>query len=69
MEDDTIAIVGAVGLFIGGFLAFLAFGYFMDSYECHSKYSSFKAEYGIFSGCRIEWNGKITPVDIIREIN
>lgn len=37
--------------------------------QCLAKYSSYKVEYGFLEGCRIEWNGKMTPTTIIREMN
>lgn len=37
--------------------------------SCLESYSNYDVEWGFFSGCRIEWDGKMTPIDIIREIN
>lgn len=41
----------------------------LNAKQCLSKYSEYQASYSFMSGCRVVWNGKVTPVDIIREIN
>jgi hypothetical protein len=59
--------------FGGGFLLFILgiwfLGNYMDSKKCYASYSEYKPEYEALSGCRIEWHGKMTPVEIIRNIN
>lgn len=37
--------------------------------SCLTAYDTYKPVYTFWSGCRIEWDGKLTPVEIIREIN
>lgn len=39
--------------------------------KCTHKYSDYHPEWSIFGGCRVEWDGKMTPVENIglREIN
>ena len=36
--------------------------------ECDAKYKQFKPEYGLLSGCQIEWHGKRIPTDMVRLI-
>ena len=43
--------------------------YKMDNWGCLSAYESYQPQYGFWTGCRVMRNGKLTPVDIIREIN
>ena len=33
-----------------------------------TSYSNFEPEWSFFSSCRIMVNGKLTPVDIVREL-
>lgn len=40
----------------------------MAKISCYQSYSEYKTDYGFYSGCRIMWNDKLTPVEIIREI-
>jgi hypothetical protein len=44
----------------------ISFG--VEAASCHSKYSAYNPSWGIISGCQVEWNGKITPVENIRLI-
>lgn len=39
------------------------------SAKCYSQYEAYQPEWELLAGCRIMWNGKLTPVDIVREIN
>jgi len=43
--------------------------YFVNKLQCNAKYKDYKPQYGLSSGCRIEWNGKLTPVEMVRQIN
>lgn len=43
----------------------------IESAKCKSKYSDYEPQFGILSGCRVVWEGKLTPTENIglREIN
>ena len=43
--------------------------YFLDKAVCYKAYSDYTPQYKILAGCRIDYNGKITPVDMIKNIN
>jgi hypothetical protein len=57
-----ISILAVLCLFVFGVTR-------LSKAQCMAKYSNYEAEYHFLGGCRIVWNGKLTPVDIIREIN
>jgi hypothetical protein len=42
--------------------------YHVDKQTCLVSYENYKPQYSFFGGCRVNWNERITPVDIIREI-
>lgn len=42
--------------------------YLIAKNKCLAAYENYKPQYSIFGGCRVEWNGILTPVDIIREM-
>lgn len=56
----ALLIVGAVLLGFGGI------SYFANKISCYKKYSDYQPEYTLFGGCRIELNGKMTPVEAAR---
>lgn len=41
---------------------------FLAKKSCLDSYSQYKPEYSLFTACRIEWNGKLTPVDMVKNI-
>ena len=43
-------------------------GYYSQKIQCLSKYESYSPEFSLFGGCKIMWSGKMTPIDIVREI-
>lgn len=58
-----------VGILAG--LLFLGVGSLVNAYaktHCLAAYADYHPQYGLFSGCRINWNWKMTPVGIIRVI-
>lgn len=55
-------------LFVGFALLVGTPAYFVTRAECHAAYAEYNPEFGFFSGCRIEWQGRMTPVELIREI-
>lgn len=46
----------------------IGFGLWSAKKHCESSYNNYQPEWGIWSRCRVNWNGVMTPVDIIREI-
>jgi hypothetical protein len=50
------------------FAPLITIGYFVDKVHCFSAYEEYSPSHGVFSGCRIMWNGKLTPVTLIRNV-
>lgn len=65
MEDDIKFIIG--GLIVITLIILGAVNVVEKS--CLQGYSEYNPSWGFYEGCRVNWNGKLTPVDIIREIN
>ena len=68
MSDDLkIGLVVGLGalLFIVGLVSLL---FFLSNKRCLSAYSEFEPQWGIWTNCRIMVDGKLTPVDIVREL-
>lgn len=40
-----------------------------EMYSCKAQYRDYNPKWGFWSGCRIEWEGKMTPVDMVKNIN
>lgn len=67
MDDDSF-VIGLIVLVIGIALL-IGFVMWSDSKSCYSGYENYQPKWGVFSGCRVMWDGKLTPVDIVREIH
>ena len=68
MFDEAKISLVIMGFFVV-FIAVVAGAMlWLQSQRCAAAYSNYQAEWGYFSGCRILWEGKMTPVEIIREI-
>lgn len=52
--------VGLLGIFVFGVLVPI------DKKQCITAYEQYNPQYTILGGCRIEYNGKMTPVKNIR---
>ena len=66
MSDSIIETVTLL-LFLGAILLGLgSISYFSNKISCYKKYSDYQPEYTLFGGCRIELNGKMTPVESVR---
>lgn len=64
MKEITLFIIvtiGVIGLILFGVNA-------LTRKSCLESYSSYTAEYGFWTGCRIMVDGKLTPTDIVREL-
>ncbi len=67
-EDITIyTIFISIVLFFALFIYVI--GYVIPKVKCNATYESYNPSFTMLGGCKIEWNGKQTPVEIIREIN
>ena len=68
MSKNIEFIVGIISMII---IVMIAFGgpIIWNALRCHAKYddSYSPVEYGVFSGCRATFNGKLIPVERIRE--
>lgn len=60
-----ILIATSVCLFI---LLMVVGGFWLDSKYCLTAYQEYQPNWSVWGGCRVMWDGKLTPVDIIREI-
>ena len=60
---EALAIIGLVLIITitGEFL--------IDKASCKNKYQEFQPQYSLLGGCKVMWSGRLTPIDIIREIN
>lgn len=68
MDSDTSIIVSAIlGLIFIIFLAVLG-GNQLSKSACLTGYENYQPQYGFITGCRIMHDGKLTPIDIVREI-
>lgn len=56
------------GIFGLLFIVVVLSSYFFVKTRCLESYSYYHPQFTFFTGCRVEWNGKMTPVDIVREI-
>lgn len=67
---EAILMPSLTFLFMGILIFFLAiFGkYFLEKKNCLSSYSNYEPQYGFWTECRVMWNGKLTPTDIVRLI-
>jgi hypothetical protein len=64
-KDEILAIIIILALIV-----LPLYGtYFFIKQQCLQSYSEYQPEYSLLTKCRVMHNGKITPVDIIREMN
>jgi len=61
----TISIIIGVIVFSVGLVSLLNW---MSNKQCLTAYSNFEPQWGFFSKCRIVVDGKLTPVEIVREL-
>lgn len=43
--------------------------YQVNKFTCLSSYSDYQPQYGFWTNCRINYDGKITPIDMVKNIN
>lgn len=71
MEDfkELMAMIVGVTLIITIVVTpFVFLGYRLERKQCLTAYEAYTPSYTFWGGCKVEWSGKLTPVDIIREI-
>lgn len=61
--ENKISLAVAIIVFIALFAS-----YFVAKKACLVSYENYEPQYSIFGGCRIMSDGKLTPVDIVREL-
>lgn len=69
-KNDIIAIFIFILMMTGFILGVIQGLKAIDKKQCFTRYSEYNPTYeGMISGCKVMWNGKLTPISIIREIN
>lgn len=63
---NTITFITTVLLLVGVLFVVGFISYLSNRISCFKKYSDYQPEYTLFGGCRIELNGKMTPVEAVR---
>ena len=63
---EVIAIVFGAVVVVVLFTSALIYGLVRPT--CLAAYENYEPQWGFFSGCRVMWNGVLTPTDMIREI-
>lgn len=71
--EEMGALLGILGLAFG-FIAVLGLilyfpANWLNNKQCKAQYSEYNPQYRFMSGCRIMYDGKLTPVDMIKNIN
>lgn len=64
---ETLEKFGIIGVILF-FVLLIGLKLFISERRCLTSYENYQPAWGIFSGCRITFEGKLTPVDIVREI-
>jgi len=62
MKEILMPVISVLAIIFG--LAFI-----IDKSSCLMSYSEYQPQYGFFSGCRIVVDDKLTPVQMVRELN
>lgn len=68
METKEVILI-TIGIVIFTVLITVIPAYFIGKANCLKSYENYQPNFSIFGGCRVMWKDKLTPVDIIREIN
>lgn len=66
---EKIVVLICIALFFVALIGWIVKGWqYLDAnrISCFKKYSDYQPEYTLFGGCRIELNGKMTPVEAVR---
>jgi hypothetical protein len=62
-------ILAVASMFVIIFVVLFGSVYLLERKTCLDSYAEFQPSWGFFTNCRIVVDGKITPVDIVRELN
>ena len=59
----------AVGLIIAIIIIMMSGMLLLIRQTCLSSYQEYQPRWGVWSDCRIQYNGKLTPTSMIKNIN
>lgn len=66
MNEDIQIVMGVVMLLLGTVIVGVLIGTTLASKSCFERFEDYSPKYSLFGGCRIEFEGKFTPVNNIR---
>lgn len=71
---ETIKSICSILVFLlvvigGPLLVAVGLVYAIDRTQCINSYSEYSPEWGFWEGCRIPFEGRLTPVDVIRVLD
>ncbi len=71
MRDIIVLIIIVLIGFASILIPLVSLDYFLQKEKCYAKYSEYQPEFSFWGGCRVVWEGRITPVENIgfRDIN
>lgn len=69
MLRGFLSAICVIATLITIFAAIIALVHFVNKKNCRTAFSEYSPEYTFWGGCRIELNGKMTPVDMIRAMD
>ena len=68
-EEVLPATIIIVTIFLVVFSIIGSFVAFVEIKTCNSAYQEYNPEWGFWSSCRIMYEGKLTPVSMVKNIN
>lgn len=68
MEDTIKETIIMISICIFCITIVFLIALFVDAEKCMQSYEKYQPQWGLMSGCRIMVDGKLTPVDIVREL-
>lgn len=70
MDKEDIKIVMLIlVLTLVGVPILLGIGYPIEKAICLNAYSEYQPKFAFWTGCQIVWDGKLTPVDMVKNIS
>jgi len=67
-KDEVKVVVSFIGIIIMAVILLIFGVNALAKAQCLASYSNYQPQYTILSGCRVMWNGVLTPTDIVREM-
>lgn len=70
--DDYCGMISGLGVAVislAFFAVLMVISLFFERNYCMKAFEEYRSQWGIISGCRIEFQGKLTPVNMIKNIN